>query len=75
MSQNKLPSISGDQAMRAFAVAGFVVVRVSSSHHIMKRAGHPLILSVPRHNTLKRGTLRGLIRLSGMSVEEFLQKL
>jgi len=47
---SELPSISGTQAIEAFAEAGFAVVRISkSSHHIMKKAGHRYLLTVPVH--------------------------
>jgi predicted RNA binding protein YcfA (HicA-like mRNA interferase family) len=73
----KLPAVTGGEAIAAFAKAGFATDRVSSSHHILKRPGHPNTLSVPVHGskTLKRGTLRSLIRDSGLSVEEFLALL
>lgn len=59
--------------MRAFERAGFALVRISGSHHIMKRDGHPFLLSVPVHGSdpVKRGTLRSLIRDAGLTVEEF----
>ncbi len=69
---SKLPSISGRQAIRAFERAGFSVVRTSGSHLIMKKSGHPYLISVPNHKTLKPGTLAGLIRSSDLTVEEFI---
>ena len=71
---SELPCITGQQAIKAFERAGFVVVRISkSSHHIMKRDGHAHLLTVPVHGSknLKRGTLRGLIRAAGLTVEQF----
>jgi predicted RNA binding protein YcfA (HicA-like mRNA interferase family) len=70
---SELPTITGKQAIAAFEKAGFSVVRVSASHHIMKKAGWRFLLSVPVHRSedLRPGTLRGLIRGSGMSIEEF----
>jgi len=35
----------------------------------------PLILSVPQHNEVKRGTLRNLISDSGMSIDDFIALL
>ncbi len=73
-----LPAISGKQAIEAFGAAGFRLDRISkSSHHILKKSGHPYLLSVPvhRNKTLKPGTLRGLIRSSGLTVEEFVTLL
>jgi hypothetical protein len=42
---------------------------------IMTKAGTRANLSVPDHAELDRGTLRRLISLSGMTVEEFLEHL
>lgn len=71
---SELPAISGKQAIDAFLAAGFRVDRISkSSHHIMKKEGHRFLLTVPVHGnkTLKPGTLRGLIRSAGLTVEQF----
>lgn len=72
-----VPSLSGSQAIDAFRRHGFEVVRTTGSHHIMKKDGHSSTLSVPvhGHQSLKRGTLRGLIRLSGLSIAEFIELL
>jgi predicted RNA binding protein YcfA (HicA-like mRNA interferase family) len=72
-----VPSVSGSQAVDAFCKHGFVVVRRKGSHWIMKKDGHPSTLSVPVHGnrSLKRGTLRSLIRLSGLSVDQFVEVL
>ena len=58
-----VPSVSGERAVSAFARLGFTVVRISGSHHIMKKPGHRYNLSVPVHKgkTIKKGTLRSLI--------------
>jgi predicted RNA binding protein YcfA (HicA-like mRNA interferase family) len=73
----KLPSVTGQEAIAAFEKAGFVVDRVSGSHHIMRRDGHPFVLTVPVHGNrnLKRGTLRSLIRAAGLTVEQFIELL
>lgn len=72
-----LPIISGRDAIRAFERAGFTVLkgRGKGSHTVMSRAGHPALLTVPDHNTLKRGTLRALIRLADLTVDEFVALL
>ncbi len=73
----KLPRVSGADAVRAFEKAGFKVDRIKGSHHIMKRDGHPHLLSVPVHGnkSLPSGTLRSLIGDSGLTVEEFVALL
>jgi predicted RNA binding protein YcfA (HicA-like mRNA interferase family) len=68
----KLPVISGKEAMKAFEKAGWEFVRVGSSrHYIYKKIGMTSILSIPDHKVLDRGLLRSLIRDSYMSIDEF----
>ncbi|UUX93876.1 type II toxin-antitoxin system HicA family toxin [Methanoplanus endosymbiosus] len=67
--------MSGHDAVKAFSKAGWVVRRQTGNHVIMKREGMPLILSVPLHSEMKRGTLRDLISDSGMTTDEFVNYL
>lgn len=66
-----LPVVSGEAAIRAFERAGWSSARQKGSHVSMVKPGVNANLSVPLHKELDRGTLRKLIRLSGLSVEEF----
>jgi predicted RNA binding protein YcfA (HicA-like mRNA interferase family) len=66
-----LPTISGRAAVAAFKKAGFEVKHQTGSHIILVKSGAVLALSVPNHRALKPGTLRALIRKSGLSVAEF----
>jgi len=72
-----LPAVDGRQAIRAFEKVGFSVVRVRGSHHIMKKSGHPVLLSIPVHGNrpIAPGTLRNLIKDAGLTVEEFIDLL
>ena len=67
----KLPVISGADAVRAFERTGWRQDRQRGSHVVMLKAGQMASLSIPQHRTLAPGTLRSLIRASGMSVEDF----
>ena len=58
-----------------FENLGWEVVRQKGSHIILAREGHIATLSVPKHKEVARGTLRGLISRTGLSVEEFLDSL
>lgn len=46
-----------------------------SSHMILTKSDSIVILSVPLHDDLDRGTLRGLIGLAGLAVEGFVELL
>jgi predicted RNA binding protein YcfA (HicA-like mRNA interferase family) len=74
---SELPCINGKEAIQAFGRLGFAETRIQGSHHILKKAGYPKLLAVPVHGNkpLKPGTLRGLIRTSGHTVEEFVAAL
>jgi predicted RNA binding protein YcfA (HicA-like mRNA interferase family) len=72
---SRLPNISGQKAVKVFKKAGWIISRQKSSHIIMTKLDSIVILSVPLHNELDRGTLRGLIGLAGLTVEEFVELL
>ena len=66
-----LPTLSGRDAAKVFAKDGWQMVRQRGSHMIMVKPGHMATLSVPDHREIAKGTLRSLIRSSGLTVEEF----
>jgi len=68
----RLPVISGNEAVRRFERAGWRRDRQRGGHVVMLKAGETASLSVPQHRELAPGTLRAIIRASGMTVEEFI---
>lgn len=72
-----LPVISGDDAVRALARAGFVFVRQKGSHVRMKKQlpDTTLNVTIPLHDELDRTTLRSIIKAAELSEEEFLKLL
>ena len=46
-----------------------------TGHTIMVNPDSEVTLSVPRHKELDRGILRRLIKLAGLTVEEFVELL
>ena len=73
---SKLPSVSGSDAIRAFERIGYEVDRQRGSHVILRLSVAPYRrLVVPAHKSLAKGTLRSLIRESGLTVEEFVTLL
>lgn len=69
----KLPVISGAEAVRALERLGFVVVRQRGSHLVLRRGSAGCV--VPNHRELKIGTLTGILKQAGVSVEEFISVL
>jgi predicted RNA binding protein YcfA (HicA-like mRNA interferase family) len=68
---SKLPRVSGRECVRALEKAGFFIRRQEGSHIILRRNGPFAQLVVPDHKELDRGTLRAIIRQSGLTVEAF----
>jgi len=69
------PRISGRQCIDALQKDGFSVLRQSGSHVVLKRASPFAQLVIPDHKELDTGTLRAIIRQSGLSVDEFIKLL
>ena len=69
-----LPVLKAGEVIRALLKTGFVLKRIAGSHHIFAHRDDPTrIAIVPVHSgrDLKPGTLYGIIKQSGMTVEEF----
>jgi predicted RNA binding protein YcfA (HicA-like mRNA interferase family) len=71
----KVPQISGRECVRALENAGFYLLRQTGSHIHLRRDEPFAQVSVPNHKTLKRGTLRSIIREAGLTVDEFVKRL
>jgi len=67
----RLPVLSGMQVVRAFERAGWRLDRQRGSHAVLVKTGQIASLSVPQHREVAPGTLRALIRASGMTVDDF----
>ena len=71
----KLPVISGADCVKALAKIGFEVYRQRGSHVVIVRKSPPSQTTIPNHRELDRGTLRAIIRQTGLTVEEFVSLL
>ena len=71
----KLGNISGKEAVKAFAKAGWQTMGQVGSHVVMTKPGQRANLSIPQHKELSLGTIRALIRAAGMAMDEFLELL
>ena len=70
-----MTNISGRAAVHAFIRAGWRLEKQVGSHAILANDRRPTKLSVPLSPELSQGTLRALIRYSGLSVARFLDYL
>ena len=68
-----LSNLSEKDAVNIFQKFGYAVDHQTGSHMILFHPSRST-LSVPNHKELAPGLLRGLIRKSGLTVEEFLRE-
>ncbi len=68
-----LPFVSGSEAVRALQRLGFVVVRQRGSHIVLRKGSQGCV--VPNHHQIKTGTLAGLLKQGGVSVDDFINAL
>lgn len=69
----RLPVVSGRDAIKALAKAGYAFDRQRGSHVVLRQASAPhRRLVVPDHRELATGILRAILRQAGLSVDEFL---
>jgi predicted RNA binding protein YcfA (HicA-like mRNA interferase family) len=70
----KLPrDVSGVEAARALKRSGFVELRQTGSHLILRKETRTVV--VPQQKTLKPGTLKGIIEQAGLTLEQFVSEL
>jgi len=74
---SKLPRVTGEQAVKAFARVGFTVDRIKGAHYILKREAGGVRLTIPVHKakTIGSGLLHSLIAAAGLTNEEFRELL
>ena len=69
MTEKRLLPVSGKQMVKVFHKIGFQVERQRGSHIVMSKS--EIILVIPNHDTVAKGTERELIKDAGLTVEEF----
>ena len=72
---SKLPVISGRQLVHALGQVGFSLDRRRGSHMMLFRSDPVTTVSVPDHRELDRGTLRALLRQTGVSPDQLVKLL
>jgi len=67
-----LPRVSGREVVKALAKVGYEQDRQRGSHIILRRETYPhRRVVVPDHKEVAKGTLRSIIRETGLTVDEF----
>jgi len=59
--------------VRALGRLGFTVARQRGSHIVLRRGSSGCV--VPNHRELKTGTLAGVLKQAGVSIEDFMTAL
>lgn len=73
---NRLPMVKGEQVVDALKRAGFSVLRVKGSHHVLGHAdGRRTVVPVHKGKDIKRGLLRKIIDDAGLTVDRFISLL
>lgn len=70
----RLPSLGGDDVIRALRKAGFEVTRIKGSHHILRHRDDPTrgtVVPVHAGKDIKRGLIRKIIDDAGLTLDEF----
>ncbi len=69
---SSLPVVSGRELVKALSKIGYVLDRQRGSHMILRQQVAPhRRLTVPDHKEIAKGTLRAIIRQTGLTVDEF----
>ena len=70
----RIPLLSAHKVIKVLEAAGFQIVSQKGSHIKMKKRtpDSTFVTIIPDHDEIPVGTLRSIIRQSGMTPEEFL---
>jgi predicted RNA binding protein YcfA (HicA-like mRNA interferase family) len=74
---SKLPVVSGREIVKVLTKIGFAIVGRKGSHVRLKRrrGEQVLIVIVPMHRELARGTLKSILRQANLTTEDLLRLL
>ena len=67
-----LPRVSGREVVKALAKFGYKEDRQRGSHIVLRQLEYPhRRIVIPDHKEVAKGTLRSIIRHTGLTVDEF----
>ena len=69
---SKLPIVSGEKLCKILCIVGYEMDHQTGSHIIVRNIKPPhRRVTIPNHKVIAKGTLRKIIKESGLSLEEF----
>jgi len=69
---SKLPILSGEKLCKVLGKIGYEIDHQTGSHIIVRHIKPPhRRITIPNHKVIAKGTLRKIIKESGLSLEEF----
>lgn len=74
MGQKNLPLTNCDEHVKAFERCLWTLDkgrRGNGTHPLMYQPGNPIVLSIPDHDPVKRGTLAALVKAAGISEDVY----
>jgi predicted RNA binding protein YcfA (HicA-like mRNA interferase family) len=69
---SKLPVVSGREVVKALEKIGYAFDHQRGSHMVVRHTQPPhRRITIPDHREVAKGTLRSIVRESGLTVDEF----
>ena len=66
-----MKSLTGKQFCKILTKKGWLLIRITGSHHIYRKTGIPIAISVPVHGKdLKIGLLKSLMKQAGLTEKD-----
>jgi predicted RNA binding protein YcfA (HicA-like mRNA interferase family) len=73
---SSIPSLPGIKVVRALERAGFKVIRIRGSHYMLRHPdGRSIPVPVHPGRDMPKGTLRGILVIVGMEIQELRELL
>ena len=72
---SKLPVLSAKKVIKVLGKYGFIIYRQTESHIHLWNDEKRILVTVPNHKELAKGTLLAIIKQSKLGKDEFLSKV
>jgi predicted RNA binding protein YcfA (HicA-like mRNA interferase family) len=69
----RIPEVSWKDVVKAFENSGFLYDRQKGSHLVYFHPETNATVVVPRHRSIKKGTLSHILKQAGLTRDEFLE--